>query len=50
MRVDDLQIFEKLIRVILNLIRAAFKTSIDWRLQVQIAFSTQVNLAPSRPE
>jgi hypothetical protein len=34
----------------LTLIRAALKKSIEWRLQVQIAFSTEVNLAPSRPE
>jgi hypothetical protein len=34
----------------LTLIRAALKKSIDWRLQVQIAFWTEVNLAPSRPE
>jgi hypothetical protein len=31
-------------------IRAAIKKGIYWRLQVQIAFSTEVNLAPSRPE
>jgi hypothetical protein len=36
--------------VLPNLIRAAIKKSIEWRLQVQIAFSTEVNLAPSRPE
>ncbi len=34
----------------LTLIRAAYKKSIEWRLQVQITFSTEVNLAPSRPE
>jgi hypothetical protein len=34
----------------LTLIRAAIKKSIEWRLQVQIAYSTEVNLAPSRPE
>jgi hypothetical protein len=34
----------------LSLIRAAIKKGIEWRLQVQIAFSTEVNLAPSRPE
>jgi hypothetical protein len=35
---------------ILTLIRAAIKKSIEWRLQVQIAFLAEVNLAPSRPE
>jgi hypothetical protein len=34
----------------LTLIWAAIKKSIEWRLQVQIAFLTEVNLAPSRPE
>ncbi len=34
----------------LTLIRAAIKKSIEWRLQVQIVFLTEVNLAPSRPE
>ncbi len=34
----------------LTLIRAAVKKSIEWRLQVQLAFSMKVNLAPSRPE
>ncbi len=29
---------------------AAIKKSIEWRLQVLIASSTEVNLAPSRPE
>jgi hypothetical protein len=29
---------------------AAIKKCIEWRLQVQIAFSTEVDLAPSRPE
>jgi hypothetical protein len=36
--------------VVLTLIRAAIKKSIEWRLQVQLAFLTEVNLAPSRPE
>ena len=34
----------------LTLIWAAIKKSIEWRLQVQIAFLTEVNLAPSRPK
>jgi hypothetical protein len=34
----------------LTLIRAAIKKCIEWRLQVQIAFSTEVDLALSRPE
>jgi hypothetical protein len=33
----------------LTLIRAAIKKCIEW-LQVQIAFLTEVNLAPSRPD
>jgi hypothetical protein len=33
-----------------SLIRAAIKMSIEWRLQVQIAFLAEVDLAPSRPE
>jgi hypothetical protein len=37
-------------RVKLTLSLAAIKKSIEWRLQVQIAFLTEVNLAPSRPE
>jgi hypothetical protein len=36
--------------VILTLSLAAIKKSIEWRLQVQIAFLTEVDLAPSRPE
>jgi hypothetical protein len=31
-------------------IRVAMKKFIEWRLQVQIAFLAEVNLAPSRPE
>ncbi len=34
----------------LALIRAAIKECIEGRLQVQIAFQTEVDLAPSRPE
>jgi hypothetical protein len=34
----------------LTLSLAAIKKCIEWRLQVQIAFSTEVDLAPSRPE
>jgi hypothetical protein len=34
----------------LTLSLAAIKKSIEWRLQVQIAFLTEVNLAPSCPE
>jgi hypothetical protein len=34
----------------LTLIRAALKKSIEWWLQVQIPFSTEINLTPSRPE
>jgi len=34
----------------LTLSLAAIKKSIEWRLQVQIAFLTEVDLAPSRPE
>jgi hypothetical protein len=34
----------------LTLSLAAIKKTIEWRLQVQIAFLTKVNLAPSRPE
>jgi hypothetical protein len=36
--------------VSLTLSLAAIKKCIEWRLQVQIAFSTEVDLAPSRPE
>jgi hypothetical protein len=35
---------------ILTLFLAAIKKCIEWRLQVQRAFSTEVDLAPSRPE
>jgi hypothetical protein len=35
---------------LLTLSLAAIKKSIEWRLQVQIAFLTEVDLAPSRPE
>jgi hypothetical protein len=35
---------------ILTLSLADIKKCIEWRLQVQIAFSMEVNLAPSRPE
>jgi hypothetical protein len=35
---------------VLTLSLAAIKKCIEWRLQVQIAFSTEVDLAPSRPE
>ena len=34
----------------LTLSLAAIKKNIEWRLQVQIAFLTEVDLAPSRPE
>ncbi len=34
----------------LTLIWATIKKSVEWWLQVQIAFSTEVNLAPSCPE
>jgi hypothetical protein len=34
----------------LTLSLAAIKKCIEWRLQVQIAFSTEVDLEPSRPE
>jgi hypothetical protein len=32
----------------LTIIQVAIKKSIEWRLQVQIAFLTEVDLAPSR--
>ncbi len=44
----DFSIYRK--KDVLTLIRAAIKKCIEWRLQVQIAFSTEVDLAPSRPE
>jgi hypothetical protein len=34
----------------LTLILEAIKKSIEWRIQVQPAFLTEVDLAPSRPE
>jgi hypothetical protein len=37
-------------KLYLTLIRAAIKKCIEWRIQVQIAFSTEVDLEPSRPE
>jgi hypothetical protein len=42
--------FSKSVHGYLTLSLAAIKKSIEWRLQVQIAFLTEVDLAPSRPE